>query len=202
MAGRMHTLSHIITRSTSVSSSTSLRAALDLRAGAGRCFTYGSRCGLQRQLYPAEKGGYRRDHNYQFPNVRATGGLGQRVTPANSVAMPRIVSANGSAALATVPGAHHYRVVGVEFTTPAGAYYNGGIVQLRSGNGHNRTALPMKDRARSCLYSWGCLRRFEAGRSIQWQGANRAEFVDLGHKERLRTRKLFVDGIVRVHSSS
>jgi hypothetical protein len=66
---------------------------------------------------------------------------GQRVTPANSAAMPRIVSASGAAAIATAPGAHHYRIVGVEITTPSGIY-NGGIVQLGYGNETTDAAQP------------------------------------------------------------
>ena len=40
---------------------------------------------------------------------------GTRVTPAFASAMPKIVTPNSGAALLTAPGAHHYRVIGVEF---------------------------------------------------------------------------------------
>jgi hypothetical protein len=44
---------------------------------------------------------------------------GSRVTPAFAPAMPKIVSPNQGPALAAAPGAHHYRLVGIEFgTTP------------------------------------------------------------------------------------
>jgi len=43
---------------------------------------------------------------------------GTRVTPADAEHMPKIVTArNVQPALRTVPGAHHYRFIGIEFTT-------------------------------------------------------------------------------------
>jgi hypothetical protein len=43
---------------------------------------------------------------------------GQRVSPADSASMPKVVSpGRGESALRTAPGAHHYRFVGVEFAT-------------------------------------------------------------------------------------
>ena len=65
---------------------------------------------------------------------------GQRVTPANSFAMPRIVAPNEFPALASAHGAHHYRVVGVELTTAG--MYNYGIVQLGQGSETTEAALP------------------------------------------------------------
>jgi hypothetical protein len=41
--------------------------------------------------------------------------LGERVTPAYASALPKLLTANSLPALATSPGAHHYRIVGVEF---------------------------------------------------------------------------------------
>jgi hypothetical protein len=140
LAGQTRTtLSQVTTRSTSVSSGTNLQAALDL-AQPGDTLVL--------------EAGVEYKGNFILPKKVGTGVItitssrmselpaaGQRVTPADSAAMPRIVSANASAALATAPGAHHYRVVGVEFTTPAGVY-NGGIVQLGSGNDTTDAALP------------------------------------------------------------
>jgi hypothetical protein len=51
---------------------------------------------------------------------------GVRVTPSDAASMPKIVSpGRGEPALKTAPGAHHYRFVGVEFTTrdPAALAY-------------------------------------------------------------------------------
>lgn len=140
LAGQTRTtLSQVTTRLTSVSSGTSLQAALDLAQPGDT---------LVLEAGAEYKG------NFILPNKVGTGvititgsrmselpGTGQRVTPANSVAMPRIVSANGGAALAAAPGAHHYRIVGVEVTTPSGVY-NGGIVQLGSGSETTEAALP------------------------------------------------------------
>jgi len=44
---------------------------------------------------------------------------GMRVTPGFAGAMPKIVSPDSRPAVSTEPGAHHYRFVGVEFTTAA-----------------------------------------------------------------------------------
>ncbi len=41
---------------------------------------------------------------------------GARVTPAAAPLMPKIVSPNGGSAIAALPGAHHYRFIGIEFT--------------------------------------------------------------------------------------
>jgi hypothetical protein len=45
---------------------------------------------------------------------------GTRVTPAVAPLMPKLVSPNSNPALFTEPGAHHYRLIGVEFTTAPG----------------------------------------------------------------------------------
>lgn len=42
---------------------------------------------------------------------------GTRVTPAFAPVMPKLVSPNSSPAVYTEPGAHHYRFIGVEFST-------------------------------------------------------------------------------------
>jgi hypothetical protein len=45
---------------------------------------------------------------------------GTRVTPAVAPLMPKLVSPNSNPAVFTEPGAHHYRIIGVEFATAAG----------------------------------------------------------------------------------
>ena len=140
LAGQTRTtLSQVTTRSTYVSSGTNLQAALDLAQPGD---TLVLEAGVEYKgnfILPAKAGtGVITITSSRMAELPAAG---QRVTPANNVAMPRIVSANGSAALATAPGAHHYRIVGVEFTTPAGVY-NGSIVQLGSGNETTDAALP------------------------------------------------------------
>jgi hypothetical protein len=44
---------------------------------------------------------------------------GARVTPAAAPLMPKIVSPNGGPAISALPGAHHYRFIGIEFTVAA-----------------------------------------------------------------------------------
>jgi uncharacterized protein (TIGR03437 family) len=46
---------------------------------------------------------------------------GTRVTPAHAALMPKIVSPNSEPAIATAPGAHHYRLIGLEVTLAPGA---------------------------------------------------------------------------------
>jgi hypothetical protein len=58
---------------------------------------------------------------------------GTRITPAHASLMPKIVSSNANAAIATANNAHHYRFIGVEFTIAASVTSNTGIVVLGSG---------------------------------------------------------------------
>ena len=46
---------------------------------------------------------------------------GTRITPAYASVLPKIVSPGPPAALQTAPGAHHYRIIGVEFAVAPGA---------------------------------------------------------------------------------
>jgi hypothetical protein len=55
---------------------------------------------------------------------------GTRITPGYAPALPRIVSPGTLPALRTAPGAHHYRITGVEFTVAPGVNRNYGLVQL------------------------------------------------------------------------
>ena len=69
--------------------------------------------------------------NFALPNKTGSGWLivrsgapddrlpapGARVTPAFTPSMPKILSPNQNPALYTEPGAHHYRFIGIEFST-------------------------------------------------------------------------------------
>lgn len=61
---------------------------------------------------------------------------GQRMTPAlaASLSLPKIVSPDYQAAIATKLGANHYRLVGVEITVAAGQTSNYGLVMLGASN--------------------------------------------------------------------
>jgi hypothetical protein len=65
---------------------------------------------------------------------------GVRVTPADAPQLAKIKSPNGSPALATADGAHHWRIENVEF--PATAAGAGDIVALGSGSQATPTAIP------------------------------------------------------------
>ena len=85
--------------------------------------------------------------NYTLPNKSGSGWIiirtsapdaslpppGTRITPAYASALPKVVSPNSAAAIATLAGAHHYRLIGLEVTIGAGVTSNtgtGGLVQL------------------------------------------------------------------------
>lgn len=55
---------------------------------------------------------------------------GQRISPAYASVLPKLVSPDVGPALQTAPGAHHFRIVGVEITVAAGVTLNYGIVLL------------------------------------------------------------------------
>jgi hypothetical protein len=58
---------------------------------------------------------------------------GTRVTPNDAAAMPKIISPNADAALKTAPGAHHVRLVGIEFAVAPNWAINHGLVLLGDG---------------------------------------------------------------------
>jgi hypothetical protein len=58
---------------------------------------------------------------------------GTRITPSFSAAMPKIVTPNIDPALRAAPGAHHYRIIGVEFSVDPSVRLNSGIVTLGEG---------------------------------------------------------------------
>ena len=67
---------------------------------------------------------------------------GTRVGPGNAGQMARIVGGAGSAAaVQTDAGAHHYRFIGIEFTTSSGAYSTG-LVRLGTGSETSLGQLP------------------------------------------------------------
>ena len=63
---------------------------------------------------------------------------GTRITPASAPGLPKVVSPNSGAAIATEDGAHHhYRLIGIEITAGASVSSSSGLVQL--GNGAQTT---------------------------------------------------------------
>src|SRR5262249_1889476 len=50
-------------------------------------------------------------------------GPGNRVSPANSPAMPKLMTPNAASTLAMGTGANYYHIVGVEFTAAPGMYF-------------------------------------------------------------------------------
>ncbi len=65
-----------------------------------------------------------------------------RVTPAHSAFMPKLVSPDAQPALRTSPRAHHYRLIGIEFTIAPEVMLNYGIVRLGDGDEKERELLP------------------------------------------------------------
>ena len=69
--------------------------------------------------------------------------IDKRVGPAQKASMATILSGMlGRAAIAATNGSHHYRFVGIEFTT-SGSMYNYGLIQL--GKGETRPELVPHD---------------------------------------------------------
>ena len=60
---------------------------------------------------------------------------GTRVVPSFAPFLPKLISPNADAVVSTAPGAHHYRFVGVEFTTKPGRAQNYGLILLGDGGG-------------------------------------------------------------------
>ena len=58
---------------------------------------------------------------------------GTRVTPANAPAMPKLVTPNADPVIRTAEGAHHYRFIGIEFTTAPGWPENHGLILFGDG---------------------------------------------------------------------
>jgi hypothetical protein len=60
---------------------------------------------------------------------------GVRVSPADSRAMPKLVSPNADPVIKTAPAAHHFRFIGVEFQVAPGVTQNFGLILLGDGGG-------------------------------------------------------------------
>lgn len=68
---------------------------------------------------------------------------GERVKPeSHSKAMPKIVAPDGGVAISTEPGAHHYKFVGIEFTTASTARYIYNLVNLGSDDYRTHDQFP------------------------------------------------------------
>lgn len=66
---------------------------------------------------------------------------GTRVNPSQAHLMPKLIAPNGSAALQTDPGAHHYQIVGLELASEPGDY-SYGVLRLGPGGETSLNQLP------------------------------------------------------------
>ncbi len=66
---------------------------------------------------------------------------GNRVSPAQAAAMPKLISPDGAPALAIGAGANHYRLQGIEFAPAAGIYAQD-VVQIGTGGETSNSQLP------------------------------------------------------------
>lgn len=64
---------------------------------------------------------------------------GERISAAYFSAIPKILSMNADAAIETVPGAHHYRLVGLEIGVTNSVQVNYGVVRLGDGSKSQNT---------------------------------------------------------------
>ena len=64
-------------------------------------------------------------------------GATTRITPSYAALLPKLVSPNSSAALATEPGAHHYRLLALEFLASPLGYYD--MLDLGDGSSLQNT---------------------------------------------------------------
>lgn len=64
---------------------------------------------------------------------------GTRITPQQSGLLPKIMTANSDGAISTAPGAHHYRLIGLEIGVQAGVKTNYGVVKLGDGSNAQRS---------------------------------------------------------------
>lgn len=62
-----------------------------------------------------------------------------RITPEYAFLLPKIISPNARAAIRTLPGARHYRLIGLEISLAEGVEYNTGLVLLGDGSGAQNT---------------------------------------------------------------
>ena len=66
---------------------------------------------------------------------------GTRVTPSDANLMPKIVTPNSDSALRTAPGAHHYKLVGLEITVTSDVATLYNLVALGDGDGFTQNTL-------------------------------------------------------------
>ena len=59
---------------------------------------------------------------------------GTRISPQNASLLPKILTPNSAGAILTAPGAHHYRLLGLEIGIQSGVTLNYGIVRLGDGS--------------------------------------------------------------------
>jgi hypothetical protein len=64
---------------------------------------------------------------------------GVRITPQQAGLLPKIMTPNSDAALSTAPGAHHYRLVGLEIGVSPNVKTNYGVVKLGDGSNAQRS---------------------------------------------------------------
>ena len=62
-----------------------------------------------------------------------------RITPEYANLLPKIISPNARAAIKTLPGARHYRLIGLEISLADGEDYSGGLVLLGDGSAAQNT---------------------------------------------------------------
>lgn len=72
-------------------------------------------------------------------SASALPGEGVRITPAYASQLPKIVSPNADAAIATEPAAHNYRLTGIEVTAAASVTLNYGLVNFGASGAEQST---------------------------------------------------------------
>ncbi|HEX3160575.1 MAG TPA: hypothetical protein VHQ45_18800 [Gemmatimonadaceae bacterium] len=89
--------------------------------------------------------------NFQLPKKSGSGWItirssahgslpaGTRVGPAEATKMPKLVAPNGSAALRTAAGAHHYRLIGLEIRASTAVSSSNSLVEIGDGSGAQNT---------------------------------------------------------------
>ena len=120
------------------------------------------------QLRPAgDRGRPRSLRSARICRMRRCRRRNQRVTPATALRFAKIVSPNTAAALRTAPGAHHWRVMFLEFPSTKDGY--GDIIQLGDGSSAQTQtrAGAVRDRARPRLHSRPPALRAEARHRAQ-----------------------------------
>ena len=63
-----------------------------------------------------------------------------RISPSYAAIMPKVIASSSSPAIQTAPGAHNYRLVGLELSVAAGLSINYGVVALGDGSSLQNTS--------------------------------------------------------------